>query len=261
MITKQKRKIIKIDEEKCDGCGNCVVSCAEGAIKIIDGKARLISEKYCDGLGACLGECPRGAITLEEKQAEEFDEKAVKIHLEKKKRGKTKKPSHPQFSGCPSSRIMEFARPKIEDNGKKDRETTPSMLTQWPIKIALVPPGAPFLENADLLLAADCAPFAFAGFHRDFIKDKAVIIGCPKLDDPEFYKEKITMLLKSSNIKSLTVVHMEVPCCHALYYIAKQAIEDSGKDIPLKKWVIGIRGDKREEESNPIKRGACNHDH
>lgn len=255
MKAKEKRKIIKIDEEKCDGCGECVTSCAEGAIQIIDGKARLVSEQYCDGLGACLGECPQGAITLEEKEAEPFDEDAAQKHLAEKK----EKEQKPHFAGCPSSRIMEFAKTK-RDGDTNDRDAAPSELTQWPIKIALVPPGAPFLENADLLLAADCAPFAFADFHKDFIRDKALIIGCPKLDDPEFYREKITMLLESSNIKSLTVAHMEVPCCHALYTIAKEAIKASGKDIPLKKWVIGIKGDKRGEEAG-MKTAACDHDH
>jgi ferredoxin len=261
MATKQKRMIIKIDEEKCDGCGQCVPACAEGALQIIDGKARLAGEKYCDGLGACLGDCPRGAIDMEEREVEEFDEEAVKIHLEEKKKeqDETEKHPHPHFGGCPSSRVMEFKRPHANNQEVSNKESAPSMLAQWPIKIALVPPGAPFLENADLVLAADCAPFAYADFHNDFLKDNAVIIGCPKLDDPEFYREKITEILRFSNIRSLTVAHMEVPCCHAFYTIAEEAIKASGKDIPLKKRVIGIKGEEKEEKH--AHHAACNHDH
>jgi len=238
MTTKTIRKIIKIDEEKCNGCGVCVPACAEGALQIIDGKAKLVSEKYCDGLGACLGECPQGAITIEERAVDEFDEEAVKLHLEEKKHTMEKLPC-----GCPSTTVTQFERQ--ESTGVVPREATnqQSMLGHWPVQLTLVPPTAPFLQGADLVLAADCVPFAYADFHLDFLKNHSLLVACPKLDDFQAHLEKLTDILRHSSVRSLTVVHMEVPCCAGLTYMVKQAMQLAGKDIPLKEVTIGIKGD------------------
>ncbi|MBA7662498.1 hypothetical protein ES703_70527 [subsurface metagenome] len=235
--TKTVRKIIRIDEEKCNGCGACVPACAEGALQIIDGKAKLISEIYCDGLGACLGECPQGAITTEERTAEEFNEEATKLHLEEK---------HTMRElpcGCPSAVVTQFK--KHESTGVAPGEATnqQSMLGHWPVQLTLVPPTAPFLQRADLVLAADCVPFAYAGFHQDFLKDHSLLVACPKLDDFQTHLKKLTDILRHSSVKSLTVVHMEVPCCSGLVYMVKQAMHLSGKDIPFKEATVSIKGD------------------
>jgi len=237
MSTLVKRSIVQIDEEKCDGCGLCVPSCAEGAIQIIDGKARLVDDKFCDGLGACLGECPLDAIKIIDREAPEFDEEAVEDHL---KEVASHKDSH--FEGCPSARVISYDDENTS-NEAEVRELT-STLRQWPIQIKLVPPHAPFLQNSDLLIAADCVPFAYANFHNNLLKGKSVLIGCPKLDDAEFYIEKFTDIFNAANIKSVTVAIMEVPCCNGLSYIIKQALTKSGKDIPLEEVVIGLKGDK-----------------
>jgi len=236
--TKTIREIIRIDEEKCNGCGVCVPACAEGALQIIDGKAKLISETYCDGLGACLGECPQGAITIEERAAEEFDGEAVKLHLEEKKHTMEELPC-----GCSSTTVTQFERQEV--TGVAPRETTDhqSMLGHWPVQLTLVPPAAPFLQGADLVLAADCVPFAYAGFHQDFLKNHRLLVACPKLDDFQAHLKKLTDILSHSQVKSLTVVHMEVPCCSGLVHMAKQAIQLSGKDIPLKEVTVSIKGD------------------
>jgi len=238
MTTKTLRKIIRIDEEKCNGCGACVPACAEGALQIIDGKAKLISETYCDGLGACLGECPQGAITIEERTAEHFDEEATKLHLEKENQTMEKLPC-----GCPSATVTQFERQETTEVAPIESTNQQSVLSHWPVQLTLVPPMAPFLQGADLLLAADCVPFAYAGFHQDFIKDHAVLVACPKLDDFEAHLEKLTDILRHSSVKSLTVVHMEVPCCAGLTHMVKQAMHSASKDIPLKEITIGIRGD------------------
>lgn len=255
------RKMVKIDEEKCNGCGECVPSCAEGAIQIIDGKAKLLADNLCDGLGACLGDCPLGAITVEEREADEYDVAAVDEHL--KEIGREPLPHHNEpvapavsgcpsaavksfaapVGGCPSARTMSFDEPSTEDSA--DSASRPSRLAQWPIQLHLVPPTAPFFQNADVLLAADCAPFAYADFQEDMLKGKALAIACPKLDNTEPYVEKLTAMITQSNIKSLTVVHMEVPCCNGLVLMAKQAIADSGRDIPFETVCIGIRGDRK----------------
>jgi NAD-dependent dihydropyrimidine dehydrogenase PreA subunit len=237
MVKKLVRKIVKIDEEKCNGCGVCVPACVEGALKIIDGKARLISEQYCDGLGACLGKCPQDAIVIEEREAEEFNEEAVE-HL-----AKANKPVKEVLPcGCPSTTVSQFRQTSSAEVPAAD---LPSMLAHWPIQLALVPPGAPFLQGADLLIAADCAPFAYANFHRDFLKNHAVVIACPKLDDFETHVSKLTEILRRADVKSLTIAHMEVPCCFGLVHMAKQAIEASGKDLPLKEITIGVRGNRK----------------
>lgn len=226
-----KRKIINIDEEKCTGCGLCIPSCAEGALQIVDGKARLVKEIYCDGLGACLGHCPEDAITIEEREAASFDEKATERHLEDMKKEKSKELP----CGCPGTTVQSFKK-----NESRKRE---SELTHWPIQLMLVPVEAPYLKDADLLVAADCAPFSYPDFHQDFLRGKALVIGCPKLDASTIYEEKLAEIIKANNIKSITVLHMEVPCCFGLNQIVSEGVRMSGKDVPVKQTTIGIRGD------------------
>jgi NAD-dependent dihydropyrimidine dehydrogenase PreA subunit len=254
MAIKTIRKIVHIDEEKCNGCGACTDKCAEGALKLIDGKARLVSETYCDGLGACLGECPVGAITIEDRTADNFDEIAVEKHLHNETHAE-----HKMACGCPSSNVQEFAQPAESHGGcpssrmmlfDKAAEVaaqtkTPqlSTLRHWPVQLTLVPTRAPFFQGADLLLTAHCVPFAYAGFHEDFLKNHAIAIACPKLDDVEAHLANLTQIIEDSGIKSLTVVRMEVPCCGGLVHIAREAIAASGKQIPLKEVVIGVRGE------------------
>jgi Fe-S-cluster-containing hydrogenase component 2 len=236
MTVKTVRKIVRIDEEKCNGCGACVPRCAEGALKIIDGKASLVSEVYCDGLGACLGECPVGAITIEERPAEEFDEKAVECHLHEEEHEETT-----LACGCSSAQVQELDR---QTTGSPEQPVhQPSTLRHWPVQLTLVPIRAPFLKGADVLLAAHCAAFAYGSFHQDFLKGHALLIACPKLDDVEAHLDKLTQLVAYSGLKSLNVVHMEVPCCSGLVYLAKKAIEASGRKIPLREITISVRGD------------------
>jgi len=244
------RKIVQIDEEKCNGCGLCIPNCAEGALQIIDGKAKLVSEKFCDGLGACLGQCPEDAITVMEREAEEFDEKAVELHLHKQEEVQPQ----PLFTGCPSSRAMHFKAPASADQAGSTAPSV-SMLTQWPVQLKLVPINAPYFQDADLLVAADCVPFAYPEFHRDFLKGKAVVVGCPKLDDVQSYKEKLTEIFRTNPIKSVTVPYMEVPCCFGLVKATEDAIAASGKNIPLKKVKIGIRGEIRPEGQVGVAQG------
>ncbi|MFC1915106.1 ATP-binding protein [Chloroflexota bacterium] len=244
MTTKLLRKIIRIDEEKCNGCGACVPSCAEGALQIIDGKAKLTSEQYCDGLGACLGECPQGALTIEEREAEDFDEQAVNHHLHTKEHAGV---TDELPCGCPSTTVTQFERhatTEIPDTATAGA-IPEAMLTHWPIQLTLVPPSAPFLQGTDLVLAADCVPFAYPKFHQEFLKDHALLVACPKLDNFEAHLNKFTQILQHSEPKSITVVHMEVPCCSGLAYMAKKAILASGKDIPLSEVTIGIKGDRK----------------
>jgi NAD-dependent dihydropyrimidine dehydrogenase PreA subunit len=240
MTTKTLRKIVKIDEEKCNGCGACVISCAEGALKIIDGKARLISETYCDGLGACLGKCPQDAITVEEREAAEFNEAAVGEHM----KAPETEDKHP--GSCPSAGVRQFEK-STETAAPAVLVTAPgaeSGLTHWPVQLALVPPAAPFLKGADLVLAADCVPFAYAGFHRDFLGDgTALLVACPKLDDFQAHQKKLNDILKQSGIKSLTVLHMEVPCCSGLVHLARQAILASGNVVPFRDITINVKGE------------------
>ena len=236
---KVKRKIIHIDEELCDGCGECVPSCAEGAIVVVDGKARMVAEKYCDGLGACLGECPKGALAIEERVAEEFDEEAVEEHLAARKKEEPVQ-EFTMACGCPSTQIQSFA-PRGTGAGAASAQD--SELSHWPVQIKLVPPTAPFLKGAHLLVAADCVPVAYPNFHRDFLKGKAVMIGCPKFDDVQEYVEKFEQIFTSAGIKSVTVVDMEVPCCSALPRIVKSGMDRAGKDIPLEEVVIAAGGE------------------
>ena len=236
--TRTVRKIVKIDEEKCNGCGNCILACAEGALQIIDGKARLISEKYCDGLGACLGECPQDAIIIEDRIADEFDEEAVELHLEEKEHITEELPC-----GCSSATVTQFDRQEAPRVVQEETVDQQSMLSHWPVQLTLVPPTAPFLQGVDLVLAADCVPFAYAGFHQDFLRDHSLLVACPKLDDFQAHLKKLTGILSHSQVKSLTLAHMEVPCCYGLVHMAKQAIQSSGKDIPFKEVTVGIKGD------------------
>jgi len=243
---KVNRKIIEIDEERCDGCGMCVPSCAEGALEIIDGKARVIDDKFCDGLGACLGECPNDALHIIEREAEDFDEEAVEEHLKDTQHQESVEKPGPlaQAGGCPGSRIQSFTAqgPDQFKTGAAAQPDTPSALTHWPVQIRLVPPTAPFLKGADLLVVSDCAPVAFPSLHRDFLPGKVVLMGCPKFDDIKEYREKFTAIFKSADIRSITVLDMEVPCCSALPMIVKQAIADAAKEIPLERVTIGVRG-------------------
>jgi len=242
-----KRKIVSIDPEKCNGCGECVPSCAEGAIKIVNGKAVLSADNLCDGLGACLGTCPMDAITIIERDADEFDETAVEEHLATS--GKpVAKPHAPHGShgggGCPGSRAMTLT-PKEQPAAAENRTGSgQSQLGQWPVQLTLVPPTAPYFQDADLLITADCVPVAYADYHRDFLTGKAVVMGCPKQPDAgEAYVRKLTDIFRLSTIRSVTVLAMEVPCCGGIVTAAKQALEASGKDIPLKVVSIGIRGE------------------
>jgi NAD-dependent dihydropyrimidine dehydrogenase PreA subunit len=242
---KVMRKIIEIDDDLCDGCGNCVPSCAEGALDIIDGKARVIADIYCDGLGACLGECPTGALRIVEREADEFDEEAVEELLAKQKTEKKPELSLPMSGGCPSARIESFSPPGSGQpaTAKGEAPPRPSALTHWPVQIMLVPPTAPFLKDADLLVLADCVPVAFPTLHRDFLEGKAVMMGCPKFDDAEHYIEKFSQICSQSGIKSITSVIMEVPCCSALPMIVKKGMELSGVEIPMEEVVISTRGE------------------
>jgi Pyruvate/2-oxoacid:ferredoxin oxidoreductase delta subunit len=259
-----KRKVVQIDEERCDGCGQCVPACAEGAIQIIEGKARLVSDVYCDGLGACLGECPQGAITIVEREAEAFDEQAVQQHVRRLRANAA--PASPP-SGCPGMAVRSFPEAPAPTRrrsgdlagsgaGSGDAgtasaaapaahspESVPSALRNWPVQLQLVPPRAPFFKECDLLLVADCVPLAYADFHREFLRERPVVVGCPKLDDAQWYVEKLSAILAASSPKSLTVVHMEVPCCTGLVRIAEAAVKASGVNVPMEDVTISIRGE------------------
>jgi len=250
------RKIVKIDEDKCDGCGLCINACAEGALQIINGKARLVSDKYCDSLGACLSECPQGAVSIEEREAEPFDEEAVKAHLAEEKSLLTESPcgcpgsAVRQFEkketlpcGCPSSSMEQFGATCSSTELKTVESRQPSLLGHWPVQLTLVPPKASFLQGADVLLAADCTAFSYGAFHRDFLKDHALLVACPKLDNYDAHRDKLIEILRQSDIKSLTVLRMEVPCCAGLTRMAMQAILSSNKTVPFKEVILSIRGD------------------
>ena len=266
-----RRPIITIDEAKCTGCGECIPNCPEGALQIIDGKARLVSDLFCDGLGACLGHCPEGAIRVEEREAEPYDERRVMANVVKQ--GPNVIRAHlahlrehgakdylqealdylreqgieapaaeapaPQASGCPGARVMEFEAA----GGDRPAGRSVSQLRQWPVQLALVPPMARFLQGADVVIAADCVPFAYGSFHEDFLRGKAVLVGCPKLDDVALYRTKLAAVFEQAAIRSIEVVHMEVPCCFGLVHVVQQALADAGKDIPLTLTKIGIQGE------------------
>jgi len=275
-----KRKIIKIDKKKCNGCSLCIPNCPEGAIQMIDKKARLISDLFCDGLGACLGHCPQGAITIEEREAEPYDEKKVMANIVKqgkntikahllhlKEHGETKylqqaldylrengidNPmlkdlhaggAHHHEGGCPGARMMDL---RGKESAKKPQKTVSSepQLKQWPVQLMLVPAYAPYLNDSDLLIAADCVPFAYAAFHEGLLKGKALLIACPKLDNLDPYRVKLKQIFELNKIKSVTYAHMEVPCCLGLKDLIEEAISASGKKIPFKDVTITISGEK-----------------
>ena len=281
-----KRKIIRIDEENCNGCGLCIPDCPEGALKIIDGKARLISDLFCDGLGACIGSCPEDAITMEEREAEEYEEKEVmrnmvrqgknviKAHLEHlKEHGQgeyleeavdflkernieiplKEEPLHRAhehtdcFSSCPGSKIMDFRekhKEVKEETGKRQ-----SQLRQWPIQLHLVSPTAPYYQGQDVILTADCVAYALGDFHKDYLKGKAIAIACPKLDESQnVYMEKIKSWLEDAKINTLTVMIMQVPCCMGLLSLAKQAVENSKRKVPIKSIVVSLQGEILSED-------------
>ena len=271
-----KRKIIKIDEYKCNGCGKCLPKCPEGALQLIDGKVRLISDLFCDGLGACIGHCPRGAISIEEREAVKYDEKKVmqviakqgenviKAHLEHLKEhnqdkylktalefirennislpvGKNIRSGH-AACGCQGSKIMDLRQEGKTKDGPKVK--IDSELKTWPVQINLVPVNAPYFENADILIAADCVGFAYANFHQELLKGKILLVGCPKLDDAQSYQEKLGNIFKNNKIKSLTCAHMQVPCCFGMMEVLEGAIKASEKDIVLEEIIIGITGER-----------------
>jgi ferredoxin len=282
METTMKRSIITIDEEKCTGCALCIPNCPEGAIQIINGKARLVSDLMCDGLGACLGHCPEGAISVEKREAEPYDEKKVmenivkagpntiKAHLAHLKdhgqdaffkeameyikenkielpKEKEKKLNSPQFSGCPGSKTLAFAK---EDAAAETAQgNRPSRLTHWPIQMHLLSPNAPHYRGADLLLAADCVAFSMGDFHNDYLKGKTLAIACPKLDEgQEIYLEKLKALIDNAKINTLTVMTMQVPCCGGLLRLAQRAAEEASRKIPVKSVVVGLQGEILKED-------------
>ena len=226
------RKIIKIDEEQCNGCGACASACHEGAIDMVNGKAKLMRENYCDGLGDCLPACPTGAISFEEREAPAYDEAAVLAA--KKAAQETPKPS-----GCPGSQARVLHREA--QNSVTEAVCPVSQLAQWPVQIKLVPPTAPYFSGAKLLIAADCTAYAYANFHNEFMRGHVTLIGCPKLDDVD-YSEKLTEIIRLNDIQSVTIVRMEVPCCGGLEYAAKQALQASGKFIPWNVVTISTNG-------------------
>lgn len=264
------RKIILIDENKCNGCGLCVPNCVEGAIQIIDGKAKLVKDEYCDGLGACLGHCPQDALNVIEREAPDFDEEAAMAHahhtvpdkhqhhnehhdehheVSKHSMATEKDEHHHHSGGCPGSKVMRLDR----DNCNSAAETVSSVdveikikpqLRQWPVQLNLVPVNAPYFNNADLLVTADCVPFAYPDYHLGLLKGKIVVIGCPKLDDIEHYIDKLTQIVTNNDLKSITVAFMEVPCCMGIVRAVNTAVANSRKNIPVHLIRIGIDGSR-----------------
>jgi ferredoxin len=214
------RDIVKIDESKCNGCGECIPTCVEGALQVIDGKARLVKDVYCDGLGACLGHCPQDAIRITQREAAPFDEEAVHEYIAHQKSEETS-----------------------TDQLSTEQVANRSQLSQWPVQLNLVPLEAPFFDGKELLIMADCVPVAYPDIHNTLLKGRSIVIGCPKLDDIRYYIEKLTEIISRNKLSSLKVVHMEVPCCSGLKYIAENAVKKSGKDIPISMHVVTIRGD------------------
>ena len=269
------REIISIDESLCTGCGDCVPACAEGALEIIDGKARVVAEVLCDGLGACLGECPEGALTVEVREADEFDEAVVEERLRelgrvpllaghahagavttsghKESAAETSIPMSPtpRTGGCPGSLARELrpaeapvsSQPTTSSAGETERASE-SLLQNWPVQLSLVNPNAPFLRHSDLLIAADCAPTAYRLFHEDFLQGRSLVIACPKLDDAQAHYEKLALLLQTAQPRSVSVVRMEVPCCSGLVSLTRAAAELAGLDVPVQEIVIGVGGER-----------------
>ncbi len=257
-MAKVKRQIITIDEEKCDGCGNCVPACVEGALQVIDGKARLVKESYCDGLGACLGECPQGALQVVTLEVDAYDEQAVLSYLHEKDPALVERhvahlrehgiassyqpaarPQPATIPLCPSLQVRDWgAGPAADEAPPQGRAR--SELRQWPVQLTLLPVRAPFFQGACLTLIADCVPFADPNMHADFVRNSAIAVGCPKLDDAQAYIGKLAQILRDNDIRRLRVAYMEVPCCRGLVFIAQQALAASGKDIPLETSLVRI---------------------
>ena len=235
-----KRRIVEIDSEKCNGCGACADACHEGAIAMADGKAKLMRDDYCDGLGDCLPACPTGAITFVEREAVAYDEKAVTENKRKKLRENAKEEGAALACGCPGTQARKIERAEYADAGISAAEPV-SRLAQWPVQIKLVPVRAPYFDGAKLLIAADCTAYAYADFHERFIKGHIVLVGCPKLDGVD-YSEKLTEIIRSNDIRSVTVVRMEVPCCGGLEHAAKSALQRSGKFIPWQVVTVSTDG-------------------
>ncbi len=248
------RKIVAIDEELCNGCGQCVQACAEGAIQLIDGKARLVKDDYCDGLGACLGECPHGAIAIIEREAAAFEDAAVTAHPAEATHLPAPQPHPAPAGGCPGAMMRQFAaRPAVaadahglapsRASGSNEAGATPSALRQWPVQLHLVSPTAPYFRDADLLLAADCTAFACGDFHARLLTDHTLAIACPKLDDAHGYLEKLTAMITDGGIRSITIAMMQVPCCRGLERLVDAAVRASGKFIPVQRVIVGIEGE------------------
>ena len=247
------RKIVEIDEELCDGCGNCALECAEGALEIKDGKARLIGESYCDGLGACISGCPKGAVRVIEREAGQFDPEAVERHLEQRKfAGQKHGEALITACGCPSTRIETFVREPLpaKEAALKELDAGGAGLSHWPDQIRLIPADAPFLKGADLLVVSDCAPVAYPNFHRDFVRGKAVLLGCPKFDNVQEYVKKFAEIFRVAGIRSVTVIDMEVPCCSALPAIVRKGAQEAGTNIPVREIVVSIRGEVLKRDRN-----------
>jgi Pyruvate/2-oxoacid:ferredoxin oxidoreductase delta subunit len=242
------RKIVHIDEDKCDGCGQCVPSCAEGAIRILDGKARLVSDKYCDGLGACLGHCPRDAISIIEREAPLFDEHATHSHLAALRECEATRNG---TGGCPGAAVKDLRlnvlsngppMPAASGGAPATANNVPSRLGNWPLQLPLVPPNAPFLREADLLLVADCVPAAHPDFHRRFLNGRPMVMACPKLDNAAAHIQKLAQIIRVSGLRSITVLHMQVPCCTGLLRIAEAAVGMAGTHVPIHDTTIALDG-------------------
>ncbi len=235
---KVMRKIIEIDDELCTGCGECVPDCAEGSLQIINGKARLVGENLCDGLGACLGSCPTGALRIVEREAEEFDEKAVEQYLAKKKKKEKTSPG----PGCPSSQLQNLQPLTPCQAANEPQSQAGSALSHWPVQIRLIPASAPFLENCDLLIAADCTAIAYGAIQDDFIKGRVVMMGCPKFDDQQLYVDRFTELLQTRPLHSVTILIMEVPCCSSMLQIFRKAYDDAQATVTVRQVVVSTQG-------------------
>jgi NAD-dependent dihydropyrimidine dehydrogenase PreA subunit len=244
---KSLRKIIRIDEELCNGCGQCVPDCAEGSLVIIGGKARMVADKFCDGLGACLGACPTGALTIIEREADDFDEEAVEEYLASKEKQAQPEKAAGLPCGCPSSQLQTIVPQsscRTANAPTTQAPGAPSALSHWPIQIRLIPPHAPFLQNADLLVVADCTAVAVADFQQKYLEGKTVMMGCPKFDDAADYIERFAQIIATCNLKSLTILIMEVPCCSAMNVIIKKALQKAGKTVPVEQITISTRGEE-----------------
>jgi NAD-dependent dihydropyrimidine dehydrogenase PreA subunit len=236
-MPKTTRKIIRIDEEKCNGCGVCIPSCKEGALQVIDGKVKLVKDSFCDGLGACLGECPQGALTIEERVAEEFNEEAAMQHVQEQEKKKQVPPPLP--CGCPGTMTKSIKPDTKSSRGARQI----SELRQWPIQLALIPVMAPYLEEADFLLLADCSAVAYANLHQDLLRNRIVALACPKLDDTGPYLGKLVQIIKHSNLRSIEVVIMEVPCCSGLASLVDEALSLAGSKLKARKRIVTIEGE------------------